>query len=79
MAPNGAPGLLTSLALSRRLAPDSRPAIALPAPVPGGGYIYDSDHSVPSEVSFEHCCHAVELVMEYGSTDGERTSSHTTV
>ena len=32
----------------------------------GGGYIYHSDHSVPSNVSFENYCFAVEMVRKYG-------------
>ncbi len=32
----------------------------------GGGYIYHSDHSVPSNVSFENYCFAVEMVKKYG-------------
>ncbi len=32
----------------------------------GGGYIYHSDHSVPSNVSFENYCFAVEMVGKYG-------------
>lgn len=31
-----------------------------------GGYIYHSDHSVPSNVSFENYCFAVEMVRKYG-------------
>lgn len=33
----------------------------------GGGYIYHSDHSVPSNVSFQQYCHAIELVRKYGA------------
>ena len=33
----------------------------------GGGYIYHSDHSVPSNVSFENYCFAVEMVKKYGN------------
>jgi len=33
----------------------------------GGGYIYHSDHSVPSNVSFEQYCRTMELVRQYGS------------
>ena len=34
-----------------------------------GGYIYHSDHSVPSNVSFENYAFAVEMVKKYGSYD----------
>ena len=33
----------------------------------GGGYVYHSDHSVPSDVSFENYCFAVEMVKKYGA------------
>ena len=33
----------------------------------GGGYIYHSDHSVPSSVSFEQYCRVIELVRKYGA------------
>ena len=33
----------------------------------GGGYIYHSDHSVPSDVSFENYAFAMEMVRKYGS------------
>jgi len=33
----------------------------------GGGYIYHSDHSVPSNVSFEQYCRVMELVGKYGA------------
>ena len=33
----------------------------------GGGYIYHSDHSVPSDVSFENYCFAVEMWKKYGN------------
>ena len=33
----------------------------------GGGYIYHSDHSVPSNVSFEQYCRVIELVKKYGA------------
>ncbi len=33
----------------------------------GGGYIYHSDHSVPSNVSFENYCFAIEMLKKYGS------------
>ena len=32
----------------------------------GGGYIYHSDHSVPSNVSFANYCRTMELVKQYG-------------
>lgn len=32
----------------------------------GGGYIYHSDHSVPSSVSFSGYCFALEMVKRYG-------------
>ena len=32
----------------------------------GGGYIYHSDHSVPSNVGFEQYCRVLELVRKYG-------------
>lgn len=35
----------------------------------GGGYIYHSDHSVPSSVSFAHYCFALEMVKRYGAYD----------
>ena len=33
----------------------------------GGGYIYHSDHSVPSDVSFDNYAFAMEMVRKYGS------------
>lgn len=36
----------------------------------GGGYIYHSDHSVPSSVSFSQYCFALEMVKLYGKYDG---------
>jgi len=39
----------------------------VPAAMKGGGYIYHSDHSVPSDVSFERYERAMELVREYGA------------
>jgi len=39
----------------------------LTAAKPGGGYIYHSDHSVPSNVSFDNYCFAVEMVKKYGN------------
>jgi uroporphyrinogen decarboxylase len=32
-----------------------------------GGYIYHSDHSVPSNVSFQQYCWVIELVRKYGA------------
>lgn len=34
--------------------------------MPGGGYLYHTDHSVPKDVSFERYCYAIELVRKYG-------------
>lgn len=39
----------------------------LAAAMPGGGYIYHSDHSVPSEVPFENYLYLMELLKKYGS------------
>jgi uroporphyrinogen decarboxylase len=39
----------------------------IPVAKRGGGYIYHSDHSVPSNVSFGQYCRTMELVAEYGS------------
>lgn len=39
----------------------------IPAAKKGGGYIYHSDHSVPSNVSFEKYCRMMDLVRKYGS------------
>jgi uroporphyrinogen decarboxylase len=39
----------------------------IPVAKKGGGYIYHSDHSVPSNVSFQQYCRVMELVQEYGS------------
>jgi len=38
----------------------------IPVAKQGGGYIYHSDHSVPSNVSFEQYCRVIELVHHYG-------------
>lgn len=38
----------------------------IPVAKAGGGYIYHSDHSVPSNVSFENYKFTMELVKEYG-------------
>ena len=35
--------------------------------MPGGGYIYHSDHSVPNNVSFHQYCRVMELVQQYGA------------
>jgi uroporphyrinogen decarboxylase len=34
-----------------------------------GGYIFHSDHSVPSSVSFENYCLAIQLAKQYGAYD----------
>jgi len=39
----------------------------LDAAMPGGGYIYHSDHSVPSEIPFENYLYLMELLKKYGS------------
>ena len=39
----------------------------IPVAKKGGGYIYHSDHSVPSNISFEQYCRVFELVREYGA------------
>jgi uroporphyrinogen decarboxylase len=36
------------------------------AVMPGGGYIYHSDHSVPDDVSFKQYQHVIKLVRKYG-------------
>ena len=33
----------------------------------GGAYIFHSDHSVPSDVSFANYCYAMEMLKKYGS------------
>ena len=38
----------------------------IPVAKEGGGYIYHSDHSVPSNVSFEQYKRVIELVKKYG-------------
>jgi uroporphyrinogen decarboxylase len=38
----------------------------IPVAKQGGGYIYHSDHSVPSNVSFQQYCRVIELVHQYG-------------
>ena len=48
--------------LKRKLAPFAQ----------GGGYIYHSDHSVPSEVGFERYKYIMELVREYGNSAQEK-------
>jgi uroporphyrinogen decarboxylase len=42
----------------------------LAAAMPGGGYIWHSDHSVPPTVSFVAYTHAVELARRHGRYDG---------
>ena len=39
----------------------------IPVAKEGGGYIYHSDHSVPSNVSFEQYCRVMDLVKKHGS------------
>ncbi|UCH33302.1 MAG: hypothetical protein JSV65_12050 [Armatimonadota bacterium] len=39
----------------------------IPVGKKGGGYIYHSDHSVPSNVSFAQYSHVMELVRKYGT------------
>jgi uroporphyrinogen decarboxylase len=39
----------------------------IPVAKKDGGYIYHSDHSVPSNVSFQQYCRMIELVREYGA------------
>ena len=34
--------------------------------MPGGGYLYHTDHSVPKDVSFERYCYTIELARKYG-------------
>jgi len=34
--------------------------------MPGGGYLYYSDHSVPDNVSFQQYERVMELVRKYG-------------
>jgi len=34
--------------------------------MPGGGYLYHTDHSVPNDVSFERYSRAMEIVRRYG-------------
>jgi uroporphyrinogen decarboxylase len=36
---------------------------------PGGGYMFHSDHSVPSDVSFENYQFAIEMLRKYGKYD----------
>lgn len=38
----------------------------LEAGMKDGGYIFHSDHSVPSSVSFDNYCHAMETLRKYG-------------
>lgn len=35
----------------------------------GGGYMYHSDHSVPSNVSYQNYCFAVDTIKKYGKYD----------
>jgi uroporphyrinogen decarboxylase len=37
------------------------------AALPGGGYIYHSDHSVPNNVSYQQYTRVMELVREHGA------------
>ena len=39
----------------------------IPRAKKGGGYIYHSDHSVPTNVSFEQYRRVLELAREYGA------------
>ena len=39
----------------------------IPVAKKDGGYIYHSDHSVPSNVSFQQYHRVIELVTEYGA------------
>jgi uroporphyrinogen decarboxylase len=39
----------------------------LSACMPGGGYIYHSDHSIPNDVSFERYSRALDIIRKYGS------------
>ncbi len=38
----------------------------LAAAMPGGGYIYHSDHLVPPTVAFEDYAYAIDLIREHG-------------
>jgi uroporphyrinogen decarboxylase len=38
----------------------------LEAVMPGGGYIYHSDHSIPSDVCFEDYNFMMELIEQHG-------------
>jgi len=42
-------------------------ATKIPVAKQGGGYIYHSDHSVPSNVSFDQYCRVIELVKRCGT------------
>jgi len=42
-------------------------AAKIPVAKEGGGYIYHSDHSVPSNVSFAQYQRVMALVREYGT------------
>jgi uroporphyrinogen decarboxylase len=41
--------------------------VKLAAAMPGGGYLYHSDHSIPKDVSFARYTHVMEWVRRYGS------------
>ena len=36
------------------------------AGMPGGGYLYHSDHSIPKDVSFQKYCFVMDCVKRYG-------------
>jgi uroporphyrinogen decarboxylase len=40
--------------------------VKLAAAMPGGGYLYHSDHSIPTDVSYERYCFVIECVKRYG-------------
>ena len=40
--------------------------VAAPAAMPGGGYLYHSDHSIPKDVSFQRYSFVMQCVKEYG-------------
>jgi uroporphyrinogen decarboxylase len=50
----------------------------IPVAKKGGGYIYHSDHSVPSNVSFEQYARVMELVLECGTFKKARPKPTTT-
>ena len=39
----------------------------LDAAMPGGGYIYHSDHSIPPTIAFDDYAYAIELIREIGT------------